>query len=80
MALASPFDRRKEGSQVTTINRHLLPEAEYGEFVDEAMRRSDAVDLHEGSECVPGGMPEKWEDDHEAKEQRPSSQHDIARD
>ena len=32
----------------------------------------DAVDLHEGSECVPGRMPEKWKDDHEAKEQRHS--------
>jgi len=41
---------------------------------------SDAVDLHEGTECVPGRMPEKWKDDHEANEQRPSSQHHIASD
>ena len=27
-------------------------------------------DLDEGAECVPGRMPEKWEDDHEASEQR----------
>ena len=49
------------------------------EFAD-AMRRSDTVDLHEGSECVPGRMPEKWKDDHEANEERPSPQHDIGRD